>query len=71
MRDPTKPEASRTAELWPIGIIRSELRSVDDAPKQGTEGAPDAWLEISPWASSGLAGLAVGDARGQGGSLPP
>jgi len=28
---------------------------------QGSEGAPDAWLEIHPWAARGLQGLAVGD----------
>ena len=28
---------------------------------QGFEGAPDAWLEIEPWAARGLGGLAAGD----------
>jgi len=28
---------------------------------QGREGAPDAWLEVSPLAAQGLDGLAVGD----------
>lgn len=28
---------------------------------QGPEGAPDAWLEVSPFAAAGLEGLAVGD----------
>jgi tRNA-Thr(GGU) m(6)t(6)A37 methyltransferase TsaA len=31
------------------------------APKQGSEGAPDAWLEIHPFAAEGLEGLATGD----------
>jgi len=31
------------------------------ATKQGNEGAPDVWLEIHPWASDGLLGMAVGD----------
>jgi tRNA-Thr(GGU) m(6)t(6)A37 methyltransferase TsaA len=61
MTDTRKAEGARPAELWPIGVIRSELKSVDDAPRQGSEGAPDAWLEIAPWASAGLEGLAVGD----------
>ena len=30
-------------------------------PKQGSEGAPNAWLEIEPWAVDGLHRLAVGD----------
>ena len=61
MSDPPKPNSSRAAELWPIGVIRSELVSVSVAPKQGFEGAPDAWLEVAPWAASALRGLAVGD----------
>lgn len=49
-------------ELRPIGVLRSPLRSRGTAPKQGTEGAPDAWLEIEPWAADALDGIAVGDA---------
>src|SRR5262245_15797954 len=49
------------AALKPIGVIRSDLKSRSDAPKQGSEGAPDAWVEIHPWAADGLMGLAVGD----------
>jgi tRNA-Thr(GGU) m(6)t(6)A37 methyltransferase TsaA len=41
-------------------VIRSELATREDAPKQGREGAPDAWLEIEPWAARGLTGLRVG-----------
>jgi tRNA-Thr(GGU) m(6)t(6)A37 methyltransferase TsaA len=47
--------------LRPIGIIRSSLRRPADAPKQGIEGAPDAWLEIRASVAEGLAGIAVGD----------
>jgi tRNA-Thr(GGU) m(6)t(6)A37 methyltransferase TsaA len=47
--------------LRPIGLIRSELRSRKDAPRQGDEGAPDAWLEVEPWAEDALHRLAVGD----------
>ena len=47
--------------LRPIGILRSELRSRRDAPRQGAEGAPDAWLEMRPWAAKGLEGLSAGD----------
>jgi tRNA-Thr(GGU) m(6)t(6)A37 methyltransferase TsaA len=48
-------------ELRPIGVIRSAVTSRRDAPKQGNEGAPDAWLEIHPWAAEGLFRTAVGD----------
>ena len=47
--------------LWSIGVIRSELAARRDAPKQGSEGAPDAWLEVHPLAADGLLGIAVGD----------
>ncbi len=50
-----------SATLRPIGVIRSSLVARSDAPKQGSEGAPDAWLEIEGWAEEGLRGLAVGD----------
>ena len=49
------------ALLRPIGILRSDLRTRKEAPKQGSEGAPDAWLEIDVWAKDGLHGLQVGD----------
>jgi tRNA-Thr(GGU) m(6)t(6)A37 methyltransferase TsaA len=34
--------------LRPIGIVRSSLRDVRDAPNQAFEGAPEARLEIDP-----------------------
>lgn len=49
------------ATLRPIGVIASDLRERRDAPRQGSEGAPDAWLEVEDWAAAGLDGLAVGD----------
>lgn len=47
--------------IRPVGVVRSKLTSLDDAPKQGREGAPDAWLEIEPSCAGALDGLAVGD----------
>lgn len=47
--------------LRPIGVIHSTLTDRDEAPKQGSEGAPDAWLEVSSWAADGLDGLRVGN----------
>jgi tRNA-Thr(GGU) m(6)t(6)A37 methyltransferase TsaA len=49
------------ARLRAVGVIRSDLRSRQDAPMQGSEGAPDAWLEVEPWAAEALHGVAVGD----------
>jgi tRNA-Thr(GGU) m(6)t(6)A37 methyltransferase TsaA len=49
------------ARLHAIGVIRSDLTSRKGAPKQGSEGAPDAWLEVEPWVAEALHGIAVGD----------
>jgi len=47
--------------LRPIGVLRSTLTSLDDAPKQGNEGAPDAWLDVDAEFADALLGLAAGD----------
>ena len=47
--------------LYPVGFIRSPLKHRQEAPKQGGEGAPDAWLEVNPALAEGLDGMAVGD----------
>jgi tRNA-Thr(GGU) m(6)t(6)A37 methyltransferase TsaA len=45
----------------PVGRIRSTLRTLDEAPRQGSEGAPDAWLDVDPAYTEALLGLAAGD----------
>jgi len=45
---------SNTPTLRPIGVIRSALLARSEAPKQGTEGGPDAWLELEAWAAPGV-----------------
>jgi tRNA-Thr(GGU) m(6)t(6)A37 methyltransferase TsaA len=55
----------RTGEeysLHPIGHIRSTLRALDEAPRQGSEGAPEAWVDVEPTLARGLSGIATGDA---------
>ena len=47
--------------LQPIGYIRSTLQSRREAPKQGSEGAPDAWLDLDPAFAPGLLGLTAGE----------
>ena len=47
--------------LQPVGYIRSPLTDRKNAPRQGNEGAPDAWLEIDPAFARGLSRIAVGD----------
>ncbi len=47
--------------LHPIGFIHSPLKNRKGAPKQGREGAPDAWLEVNPNVADGLERLIAGD----------
>jgi tRNA-Thr(GGU) m(6)t(6)A37 methyltransferase TsaA len=61
MSPSAKDDASHDVRLRPIGLIRSELDALQGAPKQGDEGAPDAWLEVDESVAEGLQGLAVGD----------
>jgi tRNA-Thr(GGU) m(6)t(6)A37 methyltransferase TsaA len=46
--------------LNPIGVVRSPLKNRRAAPKLGNEGAPDAWLDLTPAVAEGLQGIAVG-----------
>ena len=47
--------------LLPIGRVESSLTDVAAAPKQGSEGAPEAWLVFEPGVLDGLADLRSGD----------
>jgi len=49
------------AELRPVGVVRSTIKTRKQAPKQGHEGAPDAWLEFASFALDALDGIAPGD----------
>ncbi len=46
--------------LTPIGVLRSPLTDWDTAPSQGSEGTPDAWLEVNAAVAEGLDGIAAG-----------
>lgn len=46
--------------LYPVGYVRSELTSLEAAPRQGDEGAPEAWIELAPEVVPGQLGIAVG-----------
>jgi len=56
---PADPNAD--FQLRPIGVLRSALETLEEAPKQGSEGAPDAWLDIEDWAADAIDGLSAGD----------
>ena len=44
-----------------IGRVESPLTDPASAPKQGDEGAPDAWLALDPSLVEGLEGIRAGD----------
>jgi tRNA-Thr(GGU) m(6)t(6)A37 methyltransferase TsaA len=48
-------------ELTVIGRVSSPLTEMDEAPCQGDEGGPDAWLEFDPGVLDALDGVKVGD----------
>ena len=53
---------SEATELTPIGRVESPLTDRASAPKQGSEGAPDAWLVFDPAVADALADVEPGDA---------
>ena len=46
--------------VQPIGWVESALTEREQAPKQGDEGAPDAWLVFEPAVAEGMRDLQVG-----------
>jgi tRNA-Thr(GGU) m(6)t(6)A37 methyltransferase TsaA len=48
-------------EVTPIGRVESPLTDPASAPKQGDEGAPDAWLAFEPAVLEALDGIRAGD----------
>ena len=48
-------------EVVPIGWVESPLTERAQAPRQGDEGAPDAWLVFEPAVADGLRDIAPGD----------
>ncbi|GGG64188.1 hypothetical protein GCM10011585_02220 [Edaphobacter dinghuensis] len=49
-----------TYTLEPIGFVHSQLRRREDAPRQGNEDAPEAWLHLSIPFLPALKGLQTG-----------
>lgn len=47
-------------EIKPIGFVESKLTHRGTAPRQGCEGAPDAWIKMTSIVSEGLEGISVG-----------
>src|SRR6266436_4443678 len=57
----TAKERGERLKLRPIGTIRSRIKYRKGAPKQGSEGSPDAWLEVDSFAAQGFEGISEGD----------
>jgi tRNA-Thr(GGU) m(6)t(6)A37 methyltransferase TsaA len=55
-----KVERMSSYTLEPVGFIRSTVKGRADAPRQGAEGAPDAWLEIEPQFAEALLEIEIG-----------
>ena len=48
-------------EIRPIGTVSSNLKTLDAAPRQADEGAPEAWLVFELEAVAGLRNIRPGD----------
>jgi tRNA-Thr(GGU) m(6)t(6)A37 methyltransferase TsaA len=57
----TSKKSVELGRLRVIGTIRSSLKERKGAPRQGSEGAPDVWLEVDPVVVPALDGLKAGD----------
>jgi tRNA-Thr(GGU) m(6)t(6)A37 methyltransferase TsaA len=51
----------RTYEIRVLGRVSSALTDMETAPRQGDEGAPEAWIEFEPGVLEALAGVEPGD----------
>jgi tRNA-Thr(GGU) m(6)t(6)A37 methyltransferase TsaA len=54
------PSSASEYVLRPVGFVRSSLQRLEKAPRQGAEGAPEAWIEIDARFADALAGIAEG-----------
>src|SRR5256885_1505246 len=53
-------EPGKSYEIRPIGYVESPLVDRETAPKQGFEGAPEAWLVFDPEVAEGIRDLTAG-----------
>jgi tRNA-Thr(GGU) m(6)t(6)A37 methyltransferase TsaA len=56
-----QPRNQHRFEVLQIGVVESSLTDPATAPKQGHEGAPDAWLVFDASVLEGLDGIRPGD----------
>jgi len=60
-RSPHAHPARQEYEVKPIGRVQSPLADPAQAPRQGSEGAPPAWLVIEPHLAEGIRDLRAGE----------
>jgi tRNA-Thr(GGU) m(6)t(6)A37 methyltransferase TsaA len=60
-REQVLERARGTIPLTVVGVIESPLQTVERAPRQGSDGAPDAWLAVDAAFEPALTGIAAGD----------
>ncbi len=53
--------ASAPIELHPVGRVESPLTDAATAPKQGDEGAPEAWIALDPALAEAAADIRPGE----------
>lgn len=58
---PMSASGMKRFEVVPIGWVESPLVEQAQAPRQGDEGAPPAWLVFEPRMAEGIRDLRVGD----------
>ena len=57
----TQPTKPATFSITPIGHVESSLKDRSEAPRQGSAGAPEAWLVINETLSPGLLKIEPGN----------
>ena len=53
-------ESTNLYSVQPIGVVRSSIMQRKNAPRQGNEDAPEAWIEVRPEYRDAIDGLGVG-----------
>jgi tRNA (Thr-GGU) A37 N-methylase len=61
--DTVAAETTGRHAIRPIGRVESPLTDRESAPKQGFEGAPDAWLAFDPDVAEGIRGTPIVDVK--------
>ena len=55
------PELAGAYTVRPIGTVHSPISDPAQAPRQGDEGAPDAWISFAPGLATAVRDLRPGD----------